>query len=362
MRRPLRVLLLNNYPMADALRGWRAGSYPGHHLWGAAGLEAHGFEVVIPPFVGLPRLTRFLKRRVPAAWGDLDQQLRAALRLDCDVIYSACQYASGFLARLRTRGLLGKPVVALAHHEIAQDRAGHSFVDGHTRLPCLSRRVQALLTGQFAVPPERTRVLDWGPELRFYDAFSTPAAATEEAVVVSVGKSFRDHDTLARAAQAERVPALIIGTPPGSAPPSPGVRVLPVDESGPHMPYPEVLRICARARVLAIPLVATNGLAGLTSLVDALGLGKPVIMTRNASIDVDVEAEGIGLWVDAGDVEGWRRALRALAGDEARCREMGRRARALAERRYNLDAFTAALAAELTGACEDRSPIGRSRG
>ncbi|WP_242394199.1 glycosyltransferase [Anaeromyxobacter oryzisoli] len=360
MRARPRVLLLNNYPMESALRGWRAGTYPGHHLWGAAGLDEHGFDVVIPPYTGLPRLTRFLEPHTPKTWGDLDQQLRAWLQIDCDVIYSACQYTSGLLARLHTRRLLRTPVVALAHHEIAHDRAGEAFVAGHTRLLCLSREVQALLAGRFAVPEERTRVLDWGPELRFY---GEPTQGNDELpaepLIVSVGKSFRDHDTLASAADAEGLSTLVAGTPPRPPFASKHVRVMPVYEAGPHIPYPEVLRLCRGARVLAIPLVNTPGLAGLTSLVDALGLGKPVIMTRNRLVDIDVEAEGIGLWVEPGDVAGWRDALRTLASDEPRCREMGRRARELAERRYNQDTFTEQLAHELSLAISDPRPIGR---
>jgi glycosyltransferase involved in cell wall biosynthesis len=357
-RRP-KVLLLNNYPMADAMRGWRDGAYPGHHLWGAAGLREHGFDVVIPPWAGIPRIAAFLKPRVPVEWGDCDQQLRAALRLDCDVIYSACQYASGLLARLRTRGLLRKPVVALVHHALGTDEPTRAFVAGHTRLPCLSGRVRDQLRGTFAVPEERARLLDWGPELRFYDALPDGPPDAPGALVVSAGKSFRDHDTLATAAAEEGIATLVVGTAPARAPASPFVRVNAVGEGCPNVPYPEVLRLCRAARVLAIPLLDTSGLAGLTSLLDALALGKPVVMTRNPWVDLDVAAEGIGLWVDPGDVAGWRRALRELSSDEARCREMGARARALAEKRYNLDAFTAQLARELSAALADRRPIGR---
>ena len=48
-------------------------------------------------------------------------------------------------------------------------------------------------------------------------------------------------------------------------------------------------------RVIAIPLEKQETLAGLTSLLDCLGFGKPVIMTRNPCIDIDIEKEGIGI-------------------------------------------------------------------
>jgi glycosyltransferase involved in cell wall biosynthesis len=357
MRRKPTVLFLNNYPMTAALEGWRAGGYPGHHLWGANGLERYGFEVIVPPFSGLPRLGPFVQRRAPSWWGDCDQQLRAWLRNDYDVVYAGCQYTTGMLARLRNAGLFRRPVVALLHHELGQDADGRAFVAGHTRLLCLGRRVQSILVGPMGVPEACAPVLDWGPELEFYPA---PTGADEvPPSVMSVGKTFRDHDTLVAAAAALDVDVRIVGTPPSKpVPPAGRISVVPVEERSPQMPYREVVEACARARVLAIPLAATNGLAGLTSLLDALALARPVIMTRNAFVNIDVEAEGIGLWVEPGDVEGWRRAIRELAFDAPRCREMGGRARALAERRYNIRNFNAQLAEALSGAIADRAPIG----
>ena len=42
---------------------------------------------------------------------------------------------------------------------------------------------------------------------------------------------------------------------------------------------------------------------------DALGMGKPVIITRNLLIDSHVEKEGIGIWVKPGDIDGWKQAI-----------------------------------------------------
>jgi glycosyltransferase involved in cell wall biosynthesis len=95
------------------------------------------------------------------------------------------------------------------------------------------------------------------------------------------------------------------------------------------------------ARVLAIPLFESKGsLAGLTSLVDAMALGKPVIMTRNPYIDLDIEACGIGKWVDPGDVDGWADAIDWFDRHPDESHEMGRRARALVdEQGYNSASF-----------------------
>ena len=351
------VLMLNNYSVAAIDAAWRRGVYPGHHLWGGDFLPDFGFDLCIPPFVGLPPLARRLAARAPSAWGDLDQQIRALARWRCDVVYSACQYTTGLLARLRTRGLFRRPLVALLHHELPREPASRAFVAGHTRLVCLSLRVRAQLIETFGVPAEEVKVLDWGPDLRFFAAFDEAPEHTEP-LAVSVGKSFRDHDLLAVAARQAGVRCTIVGTPPTRDVAGSGVEVIPIPAAGPHLPYPDVVRLCRKARVFAIPLGETGGLAGLTSLVDALGMGKAVIMTRNAFVDIDIEREGIGRWVDRGDVAAWRQALAELVNDEALCLQMGRRARQLAERRYNSGRFSAQLAAVLTDALADPRCLG----
>ena len=102
-----------------------------------------------------------------------------------------------------------------------------------------------------------------------------------------------------------------------------------------------------RAFAIAIPLTETEDLAGLTSLLDAMAVGKPVIMTRNKHIDLDLEKEGIGLWVKPGDLAGWQQAIAYLLAHPEEAAAMGDRGRRLCETKYNLDVFTNTLARTL---------------
>lgn len=56
-------------------------------------------------------------------------------------------------------------------------------------------------------------------------------------------------------------------------------------------------------------MFAQKSLAGVTSLMDAIGLGRAVLMTCNPHVDLDIEVKGIGFWLDPGDVEGWKDRL-----------------------------------------------------
>ena len=60
--------------------------------------------------------------------------------------------------------------------------------------------------------------------------------------------------------------------------------------------------------------------------------GKPVIMTRNPCIDLDIENLGIGTWVDPYDVDGWTRAIKWHFENIEQSNRMGLKAKALGKR------------------------------
>jgi glycosyltransferase involved in cell wall biosynthesis len=111
------------------------------------------------------------------------------------------------------------------------------------------------------------------------------------------------------------------------------------------MAYPALLEMARKARSIAIPLNVDATLLGLTSLTDALALGKPVIITQHPLWDIDVDAEGIGFALPQGDVEAWARAVQWMNDHPDEATAMGHRARALAESRYNTALFASRLVA-----------------
>lgn len=98
---------------------------------------------------------------------------------------------------------------------------------------------------------------------------------------------------------------------------------------------------------VVIPILRSqvNYCVGLTSVVEAMAMGKPIISTRNPYSPVDLEKEQIGFFVD--DAASWEKAVRFLADHPEEAAAMGRRARLLAERSFNIDATAAQLEAIL---------------
>jgi glycosyltransferase involved in cell wall biosynthesis len=355
----MKVLLLNNYPMDRSWELWQNGEYPGQHLWGATHLAKHGIEVEIVPYQTSKLLNKIGRR---LGLGDhLDQQLRILLRhTDYDAVYSACQTNTFLLAFLRSLKLFRKPLVALIHHPFSAPFKDSLFLNGHDRLLCLSEKVME----PFAQRPDIHKKMDfiaWGADLPFYDA-DLPAAGTlpevapiaHEPVIVSAGKTERDHDTLVKACLSSGCALKIYC----SANTAPRLGALPQrieihasNSAHNAVSYQELLTAYRHAFAIAIPLTKTHNLAGLTSLLDAIAVGKPVIMTRNPHIELDIEKEGIGFWVEPDDVQGWQQAIAYLLAHPEEASAMGDRGRRLCEKKYSLDGFTDTLARALHQVC-----------
>jgi glycosyltransferase involved in cell wall biosynthesis len=93
------------------------------------------------------------------------------------------------------------------------------------------------------------------------------------------------------------------------------------------------------ALAIAIPLLPQKFTSGLTSLCDALGMGKAVLMPENIGIDLDVEKLGIGKIVRPNNIEGWSKTLTWVKEHREQTIKMGTKAREFALQNYNCDLF-----------------------
>lgn len=115
-----------------------------------------------------------------------------------------------------------------------------------------------------------------------------------------------------------------------------------------RMPLDRFLSLLAGSLLVAIPLQASESPHGHTTAAQALRLGKSVVTTRGENVETYVRDGEEGLLVEPGDVEGYRRALLALAHDD------GLRARCEAQARKRAPEFSyEAFAGRLQQLCTD---------
>jgi glycosyltransferase involved in cell wall biosynthesis len=339
----VRLLFANNYDMARARAGWRAGLYPSHHLFGTAELGAP-FEVIDLPCLK-DDLLGALSRRTRGKLGNLAQQLAAVRRMrPGSVVYGAAAHDLLSLAALRAAGLLSAPIVGVFHGVPSPGRFSGSLLRGFDRAIAMSQATRELLEDG-GMPSQRITVLAWGADLGF-PGFAPTGPVAGEAPVVATGKSGRDMRTLLDALAGTGLPARVYGNREAlqhSGRLADNVEIVPIfdpdaSSSGP-LRYDYAIDDLRAAAVVAIPLADPHPLQGLTEVVDALACGRPMILTRAEYFDFDIERIGCGWWVERGDVNGWSERLTEAMADRDRLEEMGRAGRAWAGEHLNAQLF-----------------------
>ncbi len=103
----------------------------------------------------------------------------------------------------------------------------------------------------------------------------------------------------------------------------------------------ELRNLYARSRFVVVPLLPSDTDNGVTCILEAMAMGKPVICTRTCG-QVDVIQDGVtGVYVPIGDVAALRSAILSLWNEPLRAQQMGRNARAYIEQHHTLEKFTA---------------------
>ena len=363
----MKVYFYHTQNIQYCLRRMAEGEFPSHFLYGACHLVDNGIDVVYhrSPKHELSRL----KTALYTAWRVL------TCREHYDALYATHYKGLELVVLLRALGLFRKPIIVWHHQPIVKSKSrlrellGRFFYKGFDRLIFFS---QKLVDDSLKAPkadPRKLVVGHWGADLAFYDKIkaelkaeqispshhltispshpntSTPSHhLTPSPSFIATGKEQRDQPTLIEAFnRTGRHLILYIGINPNPNVPNPNLeaveRCAPADNIDVVkicglLPY-EIAREVAKADCVVICCHRTRYTAGLTTVVEALALGLPVICSRNPQIPVDFDRLGCGISVEYGDVEGWQRAVEYIATHPDEARLMGERGRALAGQMFN---------------------------
>ena len=363
----MKVYFYHTQNIQYCLRRMAEGEFPSHFLYGACHLADNGIDVVYHRSLH-HELSR-LKTALYTAWRVL------TCREHYDALYATHYKGLELVVLLRALGLFRKPIIVWHHQPIVKSKSrlrellGRFFYKGFDRLIFFS---QKLVDDSLKAPkadPRKLVVGHWGADLAFYDKIKaemkseqpslshhltispshplTPSPShplTPSPSFIATGKEQRDQPTLIEAFnRTGRHLILYIGINPNPNVPNPNLeaveRCAPADNIDVVkicglLPY-EIAREVAKADCVVICCHRTRYTAGLTTVVEALALGLPIICSRNPQIPVDFDRLGCGISVDYGDVEGWQRAVEYIANHPDDARLMGERGRALAEQMFN---------------------------
>mgnify|MGYP002621703214 CR=1 FL=1 len=343
----MKVYFYHTQDLNHIYKAWNEGHFPGHFLYGATHLPNYGVDVVMHKH---KNITNRVQRSLYIAWRLF------TCREHFDAIYATRFNGLEIPIFLRALHLYRKPIILWHHQPIVKadstmrEIMAQIFYRGIDHMFFFSQTLIDESLKSSKAREERMQVAHWGPDLEYYNHLMQDHPLGAHMGFISTGKEKRDMPTLIRAFSATGYPLDIYIAYNACGDnyleilndlrPSANIHIHFIKGLIPH----ELAQKVWAAKYVAICCQDTNYTVGLTTLVEALALGKPIIATRNVTFPFNIEKEGVGIIVPYYDSVAWEKAIRYITTDHQAAETMGRKARQLAETLFNLDNCTREVA------------------
>lgn len=186
------------------------------------------------------------------------------------------------------------------------------------------------------IPRQRFAFAHWGYDL---PVFTPPDSGSVPPPVCMIGRNNRDYGSFVKASDLAGFRGLIVAPAYSGLSPRPGPEV----ETAFDIPMAECITRMSGATVNVVALVDSSRGAGHITMVSAMHLGKPQIVSEASQI-ADYIIDGVnGLLVPIGNAEMLAAAIARLLADPALARQLGETGRVLAQKFMSHAAFVARL-------------------
>lgn len=265
-----------------------------------------------------------------------------------DVVFSDGEHV-GIPLALAIRALgITTPHLVIGHHLTTGRKAplirrlrAH---EGMTRILVHSSFQRELAHRELGIPTKKLDYLPYYADAHFW----SPIQVAEEDLVVSAGREHRDYATLAEAcgSLAARV-FVAAGSIHSPAATSRNPVEWPRNFEHGFADYRQLRELYSRASVVVVPLVETDFQAGVTTVLEAMAMGKAVVVTATKG-QGDVLRDGLtGITVPPGNAAELRAAVRYLLESPSERRRLGSTARQAVIDGFSLEAYSAHLSGHL---------------
>ncbi len=345
--------IIRFYPLDEIMYFIKGGGeYPLHHVWCYDKIKERGIPV---EGIDFDKTSRINKLGNNLQIFNLQQQINLLRRSkEFDLIYAPFIADIFLLAFLKMVGLYKKPIFALGldthipyknqpMKKLRQSIIRYIYKNGVDSLLFFNESIYQ--KSKANGPLSRKDVFtEWGADLDFFSKFIK--AQTQPPTldfIYSTGGTGRDFKTLVKAFNdinfnlkitTKKNENLDIPIPPN---------VLIDDSVKPGLHSVGLIRKeYYNSLAVAISLENNGHLwpVGITVIMEALAMAKPIISTVNKMYPFNLEKEKIGFYVDYKDTEGWKDKVNYLIDHPDEAREMGERGRFLCEKKYNYNLFS----------------------
>lgn len=194
-------------------------------------------------------------------------------------------------------------------------------------------------------------VLPWGVELNFYRKYDLSFKYNN--TFISTGIENRDYELLVKLFKNHSNCNLLLFIPYGKKDElnpfydCSNIHVVGVKQNKDTVKY-LIEQICKCTAVI-IPLKNNQHYCvGLTCLVEALALGKPILTTLNTYYPVNVDESHIGYSVPNNDMDAWESVINKVLSNKENVMNISNNAMNLAEKSYNINKCSIAISSVFT--------------
>ena len=199
---------------------------------------------------------------------------------------------------------------------------------------------------ELSVPSDRVILSTFMVDSAFFDPALVPAE--RERMICSAGLERRDYPTLLDAVEGLDVRVVIAAASPWSkrSDSTESIR-LPSNVEVGKLSLFELRHLYARSQFVVMPLEKVEFQAGITTILEAMSMGKPVVCTQTPG-QTDTVTEGeTGRYVPPSDAPALRAMICEMLDDMTTTREAGERAREWVVSNADVERYADALAVEV---------------
>jgi glycosyltransferase involved in cell wall biosynthesis len=197
-------------------------------------------------------------------------------------------------------------------------------------------------------PADRVVVTPFMVDTRFFASDQVTAAERARPMICAVGQELRDYPTLIEAVRDVDVDVVVAAASPWSkrADSSAGLDV-PANVAVDAYNLFDLRQLYADASFVVVPLQETDFQAGITTILEAMAMGKAVVCTRTTG-QIDTVIDGInGVYVPPGDIAALRAAIVGLMEDPALATALGAAGRQWVAEHADIEVYVDNLAASV---------------
>jgi glycosyltransferase involved in cell wall biosynthesis len=204
---------------------------------------------------------------------------------------------------------------------------------------------QRFAVNTLGYPPERVLLTTFMVDTDFWRPERVTVAPRDRPMICAVGQELRDYPTLVEAVRGLDVDVTVAAASPWSkrADSSTGLDI-PANVNVRGFNLFDLRQLYADASFVAVPLQESDFQAGITTILEAMAMGKAVVCTRTTGqTDAIVDGE-TGVYVPPADVERLRTAIQRLLDDPAAATNLGEAGQRWVRECADIDAYARRLA------------------